>query len=111
MGKNSSTAKTVRVENVAQPGKLYPVDAAKFVSMRAILLKVITVKPPGMTVAELHVAIDKEIAESGFAGEPSKSGWWMKAVQLDLEAKKIIARTKTSPLRLYKLSTEGENNV
>jgi hypothetical protein len=31
----------------------------------------------------------------------AKSGWWAKAVQLDLEAKGIIMRTKTSPLRLH----------
>jgi hypothetical protein len=96
-------AAKIRIENVIQPGKTYPVDAVKFNSMREILLKVITRTMPGMTTAELHHAIDTEIAKSGFAGEASKSGWWMKAVQLDLEAKKIIARSKGSPLRLYKV--------
>jgi hypothetical protein len=27
------------------------------------------------------------------------SGWWLKCVQLDLEAKGIVARHKTKPLR------------
>jgi hypothetical protein len=30
-----------------------------------------------------------------------KAGWWVKAVQLDLEAKQVIARTP-SPVRLYR---------
>jgi hypothetical protein len=31
-----------------------------------------------------------------------KAGWWVKAVQLDLEAKRVIARTP-SPVRLYRV--------
>jgi hypothetical protein len=30
----------------------------------------------------------------------AKAGWWAKTVQLDLEARGIIKRVKTSPLRL-----------
>ena len=41
------------------------------------------------------------LPESLFPGGAT-SGWWMKAVQLDLEAKGIVRRTKTSPLRLHK---------
>jgi len=33
----------------------------------------------------------------------AKAGWWMKTVQLDLEAKRIIAREKTKPLRWHRL--------
>jgi hypothetical protein len=33
----------------------------------------------------------------------AKAGWYTKAVQMDLEAKGIIARAKTRPLRLHKL--------
>ncbi|MGZ3553479.1 MAG: DUF6958 family protein, partial [Vulcanimicrobiaceae bacterium] len=32
----------------------------------------------------------------------AKAGWWAKAVQLDLEAKSIIAREKTRPVRWRK---------
>jgi hypothetical protein len=31
----------------------------------------------------------------------AKAGWWAKAVQLDLEAKGVVKREKTSPIRLY----------
>ena len=32
----------------------------------------------------------------------AKAGWWAKTVQLDLEAKGIVVREKTQPLRLRK---------
>ncbi|MGZ2380875.1 DUF6958 family protein [Rhizobium brockwellii] len=32
----------------------------------------------------------------------SKAGWWLKAVQLDLEAKRIIQRGPGKPVRLFK---------
>ena len=32
------------------------------------------------------------------------AGWWVKAVQLDLEAKGIIRRAPKSPVRLYRPS-------
>jgi hypothetical protein len=30
-----------------------------------------------------------------------KVGWWMKTVQLDLEARKIVLREKSKPLRWH----------
>ena len=33
----------------------------------------------------------------------AKAGGWMKTVQLDLEAKRIIAREKTKPLQWHRL--------
>lgn len=30
------------------------------------------------------------------------AGWWFLCVQLDLAAKRLITRTKTSPLRIYR---------
>jgi len=32
----------------------------------------------------------------------AKAGWWSKAVQLDLEAKGVIARESSKPLRWYR---------
>jgi len=34
--------------------------------------------------------------------EGAKAGWWAKTVQLDLEAKGILSREETKPLRLPK---------
>jgi hypothetical protein len=35
--------------------------------------------------------------------EGAKAGWWTKTVQLDLEAKGVVAREKTRPLRWHKV--------
>jgi hypothetical protein len=31
-----------------------------------------------------------------------KAGWWLKAVQLDLEAKGVIRRAPSKPVQLYR---------
>jgi hypothetical protein len=89
------------VENVLQPGKSYRVDADKFGAMSAAVLKVIPDGPPGLTVAELKSRALPHLPEALFPGG-AKAGWWIKSVQLDLEAKGVIARTHTSPLRLHR---------
>jgi len=38
----------------------------------------------------------------------AKAGWWVKTVWLDLEAKGILKREKTTPLRLHKVRTPGQ---
>jgi len=95
-------APTLKIENVLQPGKTYSVDAAKFEAMRGAMLKVLPSKSPGMTVAEMQKAVLAHLPEDLFPGG-AKAGWWTKAVQLDLEAKKAITREDTKPLRLRKL--------
>jgi hypothetical protein len=88
------------VENVLQPGKTYRVDADKFGAMEKAILKIIPGGPPGLTVPELKAQILPLLPEALFPGG-AKAGWWIKAVQLDLEAKGVIARTDSSPLRLH----------
>lgn len=88
------------VENICQPGKSYTVDADKYQAMRAAFLKEIP-SAPGYTVEQMGKAVLPHLPEALFPnGE--KSGWWLKCVQLDLEAKGIIKRDKSSPLRLFK---------
>jgi len=70
--------------------------------MRRAVLKVLPRRAPGLTVAELFRAMLPQLPASLFPGG-AKAGWWMKTVQLDLEARRIIAREKTTPLRLHKL--------
>jgi len=41
------------------------------------------------------------LPESLFPGG-AKSGWWAKTVQLDLEAKDIVVREHSKPLRWHK---------
>lgn len=97
-------AKTERIEieNVLQPGKTYRVDAQKFAAMRDAVLAELPGEQPGLTPAELKARVLERLPESLFPGG-DKAGWWMKAVQLDLEAKRMIARAPTAPVRLHRL--------
>ena len=48
----------ILVQNVGQPGKTYPVDAAKYAEMRAAVLALTPDQPPGLTPAEIIAAVD-----------------------------------------------------
>jgi hypothetical protein len=85
----------LNVENVMQPGETYRVDADKFAAVEAAVLKVIPDGLPGLTVDELKAGILPLLPEALFPGG-AKAGWWVKSVQLDLEAKGVIARTDAS---------------
>ena len=76
----------IEVENVGQPGKTYRVDAAKYGAMRKAVLKVLPAKGPGMEVADVIAAVKPHLPDDLFPGG-DKAGWWVKSVQLDLEAK------------------------
>jgi hypothetical protein len=91
----------IEVENVLRPGSTYSVDAAKYAAMKQAYLAVLPTAPPGMTVAEVGERLLPHLSEDHFPGG-AKAGWWAKAVQLDLEAKGIVARTGGRPLRLYR---------
>lgn len=93
-------AEKIEVENVGQPGKTYRVDAEKYAAMREAVMRVAPDIAPGMTVAALIAAVKPHLPEALFP-EGEKAGWWVKCVQLDLEAKGLLARTP-SPVRLYR---------
>ena len=92
----------IEVENVTSPGKTYRVDAEKFLAMREAVLKVLPAAPQGMTPAEVQRAVLPHLPQALFPGG-QKAGWWMKAAQLDLEAKKTIARAAKPPVRLWRM--------
>lgn len=93
--------KKILVENVGQPGKTYSVDAHKFAAMRKAVLAVCPATPPGMTPAEIITAVIPHLPDDLFPnGE--KAGWWVKSVQLDLEAKGVLTRAPKAPVRLWK---------
>jgi hypothetical protein len=97
----SKTAAKIKIENVLQPGKTYSADPAKYEAMKQAVLAVLPKKSPGLTVAEVQKRVLAHLSQDLFPGG-AKSGWWMKAVQLDLEAKGIVRREKTSPIRLHR---------
>ena len=91
----------VRVENVNHPGRAANVDADKYHAARAALLAVLPAAPPGLTQAGMLSAVGEELAADAphlFPGG-AKAGWWAKTVQLDLEAKGVLARDAGKPLR------------
>ncbi len=92
--------KIIEVENVGQPGKLYRVDAAKYAAMREAMLAILPAQKPGLPVAEIIAAVKPRLPQDLFPGGET-AGWWVKCVQLDLEAKKLLGRTP-SPVRLYR---------
>lgn len=95
-------AEKITVENVGQPGKTYRVDAAKYAAMRTAVLAVLPADPPGLTPAELIAAVKPRLPQDLFPGG-DKAGWWVKCVQLDLEAKQLVARAPKPPVRLRRL--------
>lgn len=97
----SKTAAKIKIENVLQPRKTYSADPAKYEAMKKAVLAVLPKTTPGLTVAEVQDRVLAHLPQDLFP-DGAKSGWWMKAVQLDLEAKKVIQREKTSPIRLHK---------
>lgn len=93
----------IDVENVNTPGRTERVNRAKYEAMRSALLRVLPIDPPGLKVAEAKAALLPHLDQGLFPGG-DKAGWWLKAVQLDLEAKGVIARAKGSPVRLCRVA-------
>jgi hypothetical protein len=92
----------MKIENVLQPGKTYNVDPVMFEAMRTALMKVAPSSPPGLTPAEIQKAVLPHLPQDLFPGG-EKVGWWMKAVQLDQEAKRVLARSEKPPVRLWRV--------
>lgn len=88
------------VENVNHPGYTESVDAAKYGAMREALMAVLESTDAPMSVLALKAAIARRLPQQLFP-EGATAGWWIKTVQLDLEAKGLLARTAERPLRLY----------
>ena len=91
------------IENINVPGRTERVDRAKYMAMREALLAALPDTAPGLTVAEAQKALLPFLSQDLFP-DGQKAGWWMKAVQLDLEAKGIIRRAPHRPVQLYRLA-------
>jgi hypothetical protein len=98
--KAAAGRKMIAVHTPNKPKYEQRVDAEAYEAMRKTMLKVLPKKTPGLTQAEMWAALEKAAPKNLFAGR-WKVGWWMKTVQLDLEARKIVVREKTKPLRWH----------
>lgn len=96
----TAPAKVVReiyeAENVNHPGATHRVDAEKYAAAREAILKILPKRAPGLNQSELSAAMRKALSRTQFPG--TTSSWWMKTVQLDLEAKGLVIRDHTKPL-------------
>ena len=95
-------SETVAVENINTPGKTSNVDASQYTAMKSALLSVLPKQTPGLNQREMMDAVLPHLPESLFPGG-STSGWWVKTVQLDLEAKGVMIRENSKPLRWYQI--------
>lgn len=96
-----AAANKIEVENVNVPGYTSNVNAEKYHAMKKVLLNVLPKKLPGLTQKEMMDAVKPHLSQDLWPGG-KKSGWWVKCVQLDLEAKKLVLRTDTKPLQWFR---------
>lgn len=89
----------IQIQNVNTPGRVERVDRAKYDAMREALLSILPLEAPGLTVAAAKDALLPRLPDDLFP-QGKTAGWWLKAVQLDLEAKGVIARATGAPVRL-----------
>lgn len=95
-------AEKIAVEMFGHPGKTSNVDRAKYVEMRTHVMSALPDAPPGMKVADLIDQVRPMLSGVLFPGGAT-CGWWVKCVQLDLEAKGIVQRAATAPVRLWRV--------
>ncbi|MEM7762993.1 MAG: hypothetical protein AAF290_02870 [Pseudomonadota bacterium] len=99
----------VVVQNVNVPGHTTRVNAEKYHAMRQAYLAVLPDKPPGLTQQLALAAVRPHLPETLFPGGKT-AGWWLKTVQLDLEAKRLVTRTTQKPLTWYQSAVKGADN-
>ncbi|WP_439498442.1 DUF6958 family protein [Bosea sp. (in: a-proteobacteria)] len=91
----------IEIENVNTPGRTERVDRAKYLAMREALLAILPGEAPGLTVTDAKEALLPRLPDALFP-QGKTAGWWLKAVQLDLEAKGIVKRAPRKPVHLYR---------
>ena len=99
---SKAVSKKIAVENVNVPGSTHRVDAVMYGAMRTAMLTMLPRKTPGMTQAEMWQGLAAYVPRKLFP-DSGKIGWWMKTVQLDLEAKGLVKREDAKPLRWHKV--------
>lgn len=92
----------ITVENVNTPGRTSRVNAAKYGAMKEVLLRVLPNKEPGLTQQEMIDAVLPHLPQDLFPGGAT-AGWWVKTVQLDLEARGKVVRERSKPLRWHQV--------
>lgn len=85
----------IEVENVNAPDHKVKLNAEKYGAMYDAIMAVMTTEP--MTYAAIKAGVLPILSQEHFP-DGATSGWWIKSVQLDLEAKGKLTRHATKPL-------------
>jgi len=101
--------KTVKIEvfNINIPGRSSYVQRDKYEEVKRVLKSYMPKESPGLTQDELSSLVIEHVSEAVF-DDRRKAGWWMKTVQLDLEARQVVVREKTKPVRWHYESEKQE---
>jgi len=97
----TNQSKDIGDTNVNVPGHSSRVNAPKYAGMRRALLSVLPKTAPVLTQADMFQAVLPHLPGELFPGG-AKTNWWAKTVQLDLEARRFVARANTKPLRWHR---------
>jgi hypothetical protein len=100
---SAKVVEKIGVENVNHPGQIRYVDAARYAAMRRAFSRILPKRSPGLTADEIRERLLAHLPADLFQ-QGAGPGWWAKTVQLDLEAKGLIAREAARPLR-WRLTT------
>lgn len=95
-------ADRVEVLNFTSPGNVTRVNAPRYKAVREVYLAILPDALPGLTPAQILSAVAPRLPQDLFPGG-DKAGWWCKCVQLDLEARGVIKRAETPPVRLIRV--------
>ena len=97
----TSKPKNIAVENVNVPGKLSNVNAAEYEAMKEAFLRRLPATSPGLRQKEIQQQVNAHLPQDLFH-EDATSAWWARMLQLDLEAKGVVIREQSKPLRWHK---------
>ena len=106
---------SIQARNVNHPDYQENLKEAKYTIIREAILHVLPddTDSSGMTFSQLEekvgVYLDANEVPEDLFPKPGSVRWYTKAVQLDLEARKLIERVPhQSPIRLRKLKSAGD---
>jgi hypothetical protein len=90
----------IEVFNINTPGRSSFVHKDKYDEVKRVMKTYMPTRSPGVTQDEMASLVIERVSEAVF-DDKSKAGWWMKTVQLDLEARQVVVREKTKPARWH----------
>lgn len=90
----------IEVFNINTPGTSSFVQKYKYDEVKKVMQAHMPTQAPGMTQDELAELVIAHVSNAIFP-DRTKAGWWMKTVQLDLEARQVLIREKARPLRWH----------